>query len=87
MSQLRPLEDVDASAALEMAREGDRRFPNGEAAAERAMIEVKSLAREGRLSEARGAAEQMVSRYPGTPWAREVERHTGAHPRVNQGSK
>jgi hypothetical protein len=47
------------------------------------MIEVKSLARQGHLSEARGAAEAMVNKYAGTPWALEVERHTGAHPRVN----
>jgi hypothetical protein len=83
MSDLRSIEDVDAAAALEIAREGDRRFPSSDAAAERAMIEVKALARQGRLSEARGAAEQMVNRYPGTPWALEVERHTGAHPRIN----
>jgi hypothetical protein len=83
MTEARSMVDVDAAAALAIAREGDRRFPSGDAAAERAMIEVKALARQGRLSEARGAAEQMVNRYPGSPWALEVERHTGAHPRIN----
>jgi hypothetical protein len=83
MVRLRDIENGDPAVALDMAREGDVRFAGGSAAAERAMIEVKSLAREGRLSEARGAAEQMVNRYPGTPWALEVERHTGAHPRIN----
>ncbi|MGD0679120.1 MAG: hypothetical protein ABSC94_27290 [Polyangiaceae bacterium] len=84
MLRLRALEDSDPSQALDLARDGDRRFPNGRDSAERAMIEVKSLAREGRLSEARGAAEVMVNKYPGTHWALEVERHTGAHPRVNR---
>jgi hypothetical protein len=83
MEYLRSVEDGDPAVALALAREGDVRFPGGDASAERAMIEVKSLAREGHLSEARGAAEQMVNRYPGTRWALEVERHTGAHPRVN----
>ncbi len=83
MQYLRPIEDADPTVALAVAREGDQLFPGGDAAAERAMIEVKSLAREGHLSEARGAAEQMVHTYPGTRWALEVERHTGAHPRLN----
>ncbi len=83
MQRLRAIEDGDPAAALVLARHVDAQFPNGEGAAERAMIEVKSLARQGNIREARGAAEQMVNRYPGTPWALEVERHTGAHPRVN----
>lgn len=84
MGRLRDLEDVDAAAALALARDGDLRFPNGIGAAERAYVEIKSLARQGHLSEARGAAERMVNEYRGTPWALEVERHTGAHPRANQ---
>jgi hypothetical protein len=83
MRRLRSIEDGDPAQALDLAREGDRHFPGGADAAERAMIEVKSLARQGHLSEARGAAEAMVNKYAGTPWALEVERHTGAHPRVN----
>ena len=83
MERLRAIEDGDPAAALDLARQGDERFSGGDGAAERAMIEVKSLAREGHVREARGAAEQMVNRYPGTPWALEVARHTGAHPHVN----
>jgi TolA-binding protein len=82
MQRLRAIEDSDPAQALDLARDGDRRFPKSRDSAERAMIEVKSLAREGKLSEARGAAEVMVNQYPGTPWALEVERHTGAHPHV-----
>jgi hypothetical protein len=84
MTRLRGIEDADPTQALELAREGNRRFPDGTDAAERAAIVVKSLARTGHISEARGEAETMVNRYPGTSWAREVEQHTGAHPHVNR---
>jgi len=40
----------------------------------------QALARQGRISEARGEAEHMVNEYPGTQWALDVERNTGAHP-------
>ncbi len=83
MGRLRGIEDTDPVQALELAREGNRRFPDGVDAAERAAIVVKSLARTGHLSEARGEAEAMVNRYSGTRWALEVEQQTGAHPRVN----
>ncbi len=82
MQRLRAMEDSDPAQALDLARDGDRRFPKSPDSAERAMIEIKSLAREGKLSEARGAAEVMVNEYPGTRWAVEVERHTGAHPHI-----
>jgi hypothetical protein len=83
MNELRRVAASDPVRGLELAREGQLRFPNGAAAAERAAIVVRSLAVQGRLSEARGEAELMVQRYPGTSWAREVEQQTGAHPRVD----
>jgi hypothetical protein len=84
MARLRRIEDGDPAAALQLAREGNGLDPNGPDSAERAMIVVKSLAREGDLEAARGEAERMVNEYPGTPWAIEVERRTGAHPRVRR---
>jgi hypothetical protein len=84
MSQLRSVEESDSARALELARLGNRLFPESPAAAERAEIIVKSLAREGNLSEARGEAEVMVNRYAGTSWAALVEQHTGAHPHIDR---
>lgn len=81
MNRLRFVEDRDPALAIELAREGNRRFPLGSDGAERAAIIVKSLARQGHLSEARGEAETMVNQYAGTGWALEVEQNTGAHPR------
>jgi hypothetical protein len=85
LEKLRKAQDTDAyMLSYELAREGQRRFPDSENAPEFAAMVIKSLARQGKLSEARAEAETMVNRYVGTHWAREVERHTGAHPTVNQ---
>jgi hypothetical protein len=84
MTKLRAIQNSDPATALVLARDGNARFPNSTDAAERAEILVKSLAKLGRVSEARGEAELMVNRYPGTTWALEVEKHTGAHPHRSQ---
>jgi len=70
---------TDPALALDLAREGNRRFPDSADAPERASIEIHALAAQGRASEARETAEEMVNRYPDSPWVREVERLTGAH--------
>lgn len=77
------LEDSAPERALELARRGQARWPEGPRAAEFAATEVKCLYRLGKPSEGRGAAEAMVNKYPTTTWALEVERQTGAHPYVN----
>jgi hypothetical protein len=79
MSELRAVKERDPKRALELAREGNRRFPNSEAAAERASIAIHALTALGQTSEARGEAEDMVNRYPDNEWVREIERFTGAH--------
>ena len=85
MERLRKAQDTDEyQLSYDLAREGLRRFPDSPDAPEMAAMVVKSLARQGKASEARAEAEEMVNKYAGTSWAREVERHTGAHPHVNQ---
>jgi hypothetical protein len=85
MERLRKAQDTDDYLlSYDLAREGLRRFPDSPDAPEMAAMVVKSIARQGKISEARAEAEEMVNKYPGTTWAREVERHTGAHPHVNQ---
>lgn len=82
-SEMHALEDSNPARALELARQGQSLWPNGPRAAEFAATEVKCLYRLGKPSEGRGAAETMVNRYVGSPWAIEVERQTGAHAYVN----
>jgi hypothetical protein len=82
-SEMHALEDSNPARALELARQGQSLWPNGPRAAEFAATEVKCLYRLGKPSEGRGAAETMVNKYVGSPWAIEVERQTGAHAYVN----
>jgi hypothetical protein len=85
LDRLRKAQDTDEYIlSYDLAREGLRRFPDSPDAPEMAAMVVKSLARQGKVSEARAEAEVMVNKYAGTKWAREVERHTGAHPTRNQ---
>lgn len=65
--------------AIQLARDGNRRFPDSDSAPERASILIHALADEGQPSQARGEAEYMVNHYPDSEWVREAERFTGAH--------
>jgi TolA-binding protein len=65
--------------AIQLAREGNRRFPDSAFAPERHSILIHSLADNEQRTEARGEAEQMVNHFPDSDWVREIERFTGAH--------
>lgn len=78
MRQLRRARREDPALAITLAREGNRRFPGSSEAPERASILIHVLAEQGLSSEARGEAEDMVSRCPDSAWVREVEQFTGA---------
>ncbi len=79
MTRLRAIKDKDPAAAVELAREGKRRFPDSPDAPERASILIHALGTLGRASDARGEAEQMVNHYPDSSWVKEIEQYTGAH--------
>jgi hypothetical protein len=80
MKRLREIKESDSALAVELAREGNRRFPESADAPERASILIHALVALDRANEARGEAEDMVNRYANSTWVREVERYTGAHP-------
>ena len=69
--------------AIQLAREGNKRFPNTQLAPERHSILVHSLADNEQRTDARGEAEFMVNHYPDSDWVREIERFTGAHRHSN----
>jgi len=80
MAAIRELGAADPARALELAREGNRRFPNSADAAERTWTICKSLAALGRFAEAQQEARQMVQQYPDTAWASDVRRHLLTQP-------
>ena len=79
MVRLRSIKDSNPAAAIDLARDGNRRFPDSADAPERHSILIHALANAEQRSEARGEAEQMVNHYPDSEWVREIERFTGAH--------
>jgi hypothetical protein len=79
MARLRAASGTDPALAVQLAREGNRRFPGSPDAPERTSILIHALASLDRSMEARGEAEEMVNHYPDSEWVREIERFTGAH--------
>ncbi|AKV00457.1 hypothetical protein AKJ09_07120 [Labilithrix luteola] len=66
-STLRVVARTDPRAALELAAEGDRRFPRGMLHAEREAIAIEALARLERWSEAKTRADAFAAAYPTHP--------------------
>jgi len=62
------------SAALSRVREHARRFPDGQLAAERSLIEVEALYRMGHRAEARALAERLLSQGGGDLYVGRVRR-------------
>jgi hypothetical protein len=79
MARLRDVAGSDTPRAVELARAGNRRFPDSADAPERASILIHALAEQGMAKEARGEAEYAVNHYPDSQWVREIEGFTGAH--------
>jgi TolA-binding protein len=80
MAAIRNLGASDPARALELARDGNRRFPKSADAAERSWTICKSLAALGRSSEAQVEARLLVHQYPDTTWANDVTRHLLTQP-------
>lgn len=84
MAKLRELRSSKPELTLELAREGNQRFPNSPDAAERSWFIVKSLSDLGRHDEARVEGRDLLERHRDTRWAEDVYRHLfvnpGTHP-------
>jgi hypothetical protein len=79
MARLRSVAGSNFPLAVELARAGNRRFPDSPDAPERASILIHALAAQGMAQEARGEAEYAVNHYPDSSWVHDVEGFTGAH--------
>ena len=80
MAAIRDLGASDPARALELARDGNRRFPKSADAAERSWTICKSLAALGRFHDAQVEARLLVHQYPDTTWAGDVTRHLLTQP-------
>jgi hypothetical protein len=80
MKRLHELGETDPPAALELALEGNARFPSSSSAPERGWVICRSLVSMQRFDEAVAEARLVVERYPSTPWALDVERHLLINP-------
>lgn len=80
MAAIRDLGASDPARALELARDGNRRFPKSADAAERSWTICKSLAALGRFHDAQIEARVLVNQYPDTTWAGDVTRHLLTQP-------
>jgi len=79
MAKLREVARTDSAQAIELARAGNKKFPDSTDAPERASILIHALVTQNQLSEGRAEAEYMVNHYPDSKWVRDIEGFTGAH--------
>ena len=79
MARLREVAQTDSAQAIELARAGNKKFPDSPDAPERASILIHALVTQNQLSEGRAEAEYMVNHYPDSKWVRDIEGFTGAH--------
>ena len=80
MATLREMGGTSPQRSIELAREGQRRFPNSAGAAERDFVVVQSLVNQKRFHEARDEARAMVSKYPDNQFALDAQRHLLVYP-------
>jgi hypothetical protein len=64
----------DPAATLVLAREHARRFPNGQLASERVVLEIEALYRAGRVAEARRRAVAVLDSAPDGLYSSRVRR-------------
>jgi hypothetical protein len=81
IERLRAAVDEDPAGALELAREIERRHPDGDRSDEREWLEMRALVHLGDIAAARDAAEEFFERHPESPFAPDVHRLTGVRPR------
>jgi hypothetical protein len=73
--------DVHPAIAVQLAEEGDRRFPDGRHAPERAYLKMRALVHLDDIVAARDAATAFFERHPNDPFGEYVWRLTGVRPR------
>ena len=81
LSRLRYEADPRPAAALELAQQSERLFPAGRHTDERSYLKMRALVHLGEIAAARDEATAFFERTPDSPFAEQVYRLTGVHPR------
>jgi len=87
MERLRAAVDADPRAAVELGREGERRFADGAYADERTWLEMRALVHLGDIHGARERAYDFYDRFPESQYGERVFRLTGLHPHPRPGPR
>jgi hypothetical protein len=75
------LRAADPATVLALVREGQRRYPDGAGAEERASRKIDALVQLDRIGEAHTEAMLFVQRHPSGPFSAHVMNLMGVHPR------
>jgi outer membrane protein assembly factor BamD (BamD/ComL family) len=67
-------------AALQIAKDAERKFPKSRVADERSFLAIQALANLGRKNDVRKATERFLVTYPQSPWRERVTAFTGFGP-------
>lgn len=80
MEALRELGSSDPTLSLQLARQGNARYPHSADAPERDWYAIRALVDSGNLLEAVAAARVFVQSFPENRFADDVARHLLTHP-------
>ncbi|HET9956023.1 MAG TPA: hypothetical protein VFQ61_16065 [Polyangiaceae bacterium] len=80
MNSLHELGWSNPTKTLELARQGNSRFPSSANAPERASLIIRALSSLGRQEEARVEAKKMLETYPRSSWTEDVHKHMFVNP-------
>lgn len=81
LARLRVEADAHPALGVQLADEGERRFPGGPHAPERAYLKMRALVHLGDIGAARDAAAEFFKRHPRDPLGQYVWRLTGMRPK------
>jgi len=79
MDKLRANVEMEPQVAVDLADEGEKRFPESTQREEREAMAIRGLINLQKIGSARGRAELFLQRYPNGPFTAYVQNMTGVH--------
>jgi hypothetical protein len=79
MDKLRANVEMEPQVTVDLADEGEKRFPESTMREEREAMAIRGLINLQKIGSARGRAELFLKRYPDGPFTAYVQNMTGVH--------